>query len=46
MTEPGGHLQWQEIDLRALSIATVGTGLDQSAMEVLLSEVHDFDFGR
>ena len=44
--EPGGYLQWQEIDLRSLVVATAKAELKQSVMEELLKEVYAFDFGK
>lgn len=46
MLKPGGYLQWQEIDLRGLVVATAKAGLNQSVMEELLKEVYAFEFGR
>jgi len=45
--EPGGYLQWQEINLGALQIATAKAGLDDSNMKELLRELPtSFSFGK
>lgn len=44
--EPGGYLQWQEVNLRGLVVATAKAGLNQSVMEELLKEVYAFEIGR
>lgn len=44
--EPGGYLQWQEINFSAISIATAKAGLEQSNMNELLSEVQNVGFGK
>ena len=44
--EPGGYLQWQEVNLEGIVVATAKAGLDQSAMEELLKEIHALGIGR
>ena len=46
VTEPGGYLQWQEVNLRGIVVDTAKAGLDQSAMEELLKEVSAFNIGK
>lgn len=44
--EPGGHLQWQEVNLEGIVVATAKAGLVQSAMDQLLKEINAFGIGR
>ena len=43
--EPGGFLQWQEVNLHAIIIAAAKTGLESSATEELLREVKNLGIG-
>ena len=44
--EPGGYLQWQELNLGSTVIATAKAGLNQSATEELIKEAYSLGMGR
>ena len=46
LAEPGGYLQWQELNLGALTVSAVREGLDETSVRQLLDEVHNFPIGR
>ncbi|MCJ1445375.1 MAG: hypothetical protein MMC23_005880 [Stictis urceolatum] len=46
MLKPGGYLQWQEVNLSALSVTSKKPGLEQSAMKAVLEAVQRFNIGK
>ena len=44
--EPGGYLQWQELNLTTISVHSINDRLDKSTVAELLNEVQHFSMGR